>query len=111
MTIHQRRHPVYVEGCDACRWSSVALSADATPTRRERTAEVNATERRWNRDGDAYRRIRATGDQPAHIDGCADLERYAEHKYDLAMMQPTGWKQDDIKRAEQVMDDWGMPHI
>jgi hypothetical protein len=111
MVLHRRTHPVFVEGCGPCRWASVAISADATPTRTPRAAEINATEKRWGPDMDAYKRLVESGTQPNNIDGCAELEQTAENKYDWAMMKRTGWKDRDIARAEQVMDDVGMEHI
>lgn len=54
---------------------SVAVSAAATPTRRVATNAIEATERQWQVDGDAYKRLRRDGLQPNDIDGSAHLEK------------------------------------
>lgn len=54
---------------------SIAVSAHATPSRRPEAVRIDETEARWDRDGDAYKRLRKEGVQPDHIDGCADIER------------------------------------
>lgn len=37
------------------------------------------TERRWDRDMPAYKRLVDQGYQPPRIDGCGDIETNAEH--------------------------------
>lgn len=82
---HRERHPVDVEGCFGCKVLYFSVSADAIPTRRPRAAEVNATERRWDVDMPAYKRMRRNGVQPRSIDGCAHLERHASDAIELEM--------------------------
>lgn len=73
-TLHQRRtHPVPVEGCDLCRWSSVSIGAGAMPTRRAEAQRIAATEQRWDKDIPAYKALRKDGLQPRGIDGAHEL--------------------------------------
>lgn len=65
------------------RWLSVGISADATPTRRPRSATVNEKERVLSRDLDAYKRIVEAGAQPRQIDGCAALEKACDSKVEI----------------------------
>ena len=69
--LHRRTHPVPVDGCFGCRVLFVAVAPSATPSRRggAEAARVNATERQWERDGDAYKAMRRQGLQPKQIDG------------------------------------------
>lgn len=76
-SLHQRTHPQFVDGCDACRWSSVNLAPSAMPSRAPEAADVKAREARWERDRPAYKRLRENGQQPRCIDGCAELEAKA----------------------------------
>ena len=78
---HQETHPeLNVEGCFACRIAGVAFASSAMPSRRNHAASVNATERRWEKDMDAYKRLRRDGLQPASVDGARNLEQKAEHR-------------------------------
>lgn len=108
--IHRRTHPKHVEGCDACRWASVSFSSDAMPTRNPRIAEINATERRWSVDMDAYKRLVEGGNQPNGIDGCADLEKRADHPMELAQMKVIDVpnKQRRLRQANEFCTDLGM---
>lgn len=87
MILHQRTHPnLDVADCFGCRAASVAVAASATPTRSAgtaRAAQVNATEKQWARDMDAYARLRRDGLQPVQIDGCARVEKQAEHRVQI----------------------------
>ena len=75
---HRETHPnLDVEGCFACRISHVAVSASATPTRRD-VSNLNSKEKAWSKDMDAYKRIRKSGGQPTQIDGSARLEKTAD---------------------------------
>ena len=72
---HAETHPsLDVEGCFGCKVAGVRMGSNSTTTRGARVAEINATERGWNRDMPAYKRLRRQGYQPKQIDGCADLE-------------------------------------
>lgn len=78
---HREKHPgLDVEGCFACRVAGVAFSSAAMPNRRPETHRINETERRWDSDMGAYKRLRRDGLQPPNIDGARELERKAEHR-------------------------------
>ena len=80
MTLHsETEHPTYVEGCWQCKIGSVQAAPSAMPTRSggARAVEINATDKRWTTDMDAYKRLRRDGLQPPRIDGAADIEREA----------------------------------
>lgn len=81
MVKHQETHPTLdVEGCFGCKIAGIQLSSAATPTRRRENDAINQKEKRWDRDMDAYKRLRRDGLQPPNIDGSARLEQRAEHK-------------------------------
>ena len=81
---HRETHPnLDVDGCFACKISHVAISSDATPTRRADNARINETERQWHKDMDAYKRLRQDGLQPKKIDGSAKVEARATEKYQV----------------------------
>lgn len=61
----------------------IAVSADATPTRRPHTAANNAKDRVLDRDLDAYQRLRQSGVQPPHTDGSARAEKSATHRWEI----------------------------
>jgi hypothetical protein len=46
-------------------------------------AEVNQTERNWNKDMPAYKRLRADGLQPKKIDGAAEVEKKAQESWQV----------------------------
>lgn len=78
---HRETHPnLDVEGCFACKIAGVTFGADAMPSRKRHAARTNATERRWDKDMAAYKRLRADGLQPAQIDGSAKMEAKAEDR-------------------------------
>jgi hypothetical protein len=71
---HRETHPgLDVAGCFACRIAHVAISGSAFPTRGQ-VGDMNRKEKILDKDLDAYKRIRKTGGQPAHIDGSARME-------------------------------------
>lgn len=81
---HRETHPnLDVEGCFGCKISGVQVSSAATPTRRRENDAINRKEKRWDRDMDAYKRLRKDGLQPPHIDGSAKIEARAEHKFQV----------------------------
>lgn len=68
-------------GCcptQADHYRSITVSASATPTRKAGVGRIDATERQWDRDMPAYRRLRREGLQPKSIDGAARVEAQAE---------------------------------
>jgi len=77
---HREKHPnLDVDGCFACRISGVAFSSAAMPNRKSYAASINATERQWDTDMAAYKRLRRDGLQPSKIDGSRTMEQRAEH--------------------------------
>lgn len=48
-----------------------------------RTREVDATERTWDMDRPAYKRLRMEGMQPPHVDGAAKLETVAQNDLEV----------------------------
>lgn len=76
---HAETHPLLdVEGCFGCKVAGVRMGSNSTTTRGARVAEIDRTERQWQRDMPAYKRLRRQGYQPKQIDGCAQIEAKAE---------------------------------
>jgi hypothetical protein len=81
---HQETHPnLDVEGCFGCRVAGVRMGTNTTTTRGAKVAEVNKTERNWNKDMPAYKRLRANGLQPKRIDGAANVEKRAQEGWQV----------------------------
>jgi hypothetical protein len=75
---HAETHPTLdVEGCFGCKVASTSFGSNSTTTRGAAVANTNNTERGWQKDMPAYKRLRANGLQPRQIDGCAEIERRA----------------------------------
>jgi len=81
---HQETHPnLDVEGCFGCRVAGVRMGVNTTTTRGPKVAETNTTERNWNKDMPAYKRLRADGLQPKRIDGAANVEKRAQEGWQV----------------------------
>jgi len=81
---HQETHPsLDVEGCFGCRVAGVRMGVNTTTTRGTRVAEINTTERGWNKDMPAYKRLRKDGLQPKKIDGAAEVEKRAQEGWQV----------------------------
>ena len=81
---HAETHPnLDVEGCFGCRVAGIRMGMNSTTSRGSRVAEINKTERQWNVDLPAYKRLRREGLQPKRIDGAAEVEKKAEHKFQV----------------------------
>lgn len=81
---HAEVHPsLDVEGCFGCKVAGVRMATNSTTTRGKRVSEVNQTERNWNKDMPAYKRLRADGLQPKRIDGAAEVEKKAKEKWQV----------------------------
>ena len=81
---HRETHPnLDVEGCFGCRVSGVRMGVNTTTSRGARVAEINTTERNWNKDIPAYKRLRANGLQPKKIDGAAEVEKKAQESWQV----------------------------
>ena len=75
---HAEVHPdLNVEGCFGCKVAGVSFGSNSTTTRGGRVAEINRTEKQWDADMPAYKRLRREGLQPRSVDGAAELERRA----------------------------------
>lgn len=87
--LHWRTHPEPVDGCDRCRWASVAVAPSVFSSRSggAEAAATNAREARWQKDMPAYRRLRRDGVQPKGIDGCAEVEAKAEAVHEVEQMR------------------------
>lgn len=81
---HRETHEnLDVEGCFGCRVAGVRMGTNTTTSRGARVAEVNQTERNWNKDMPAYKRLRANGLQPKRIDGAAEVEKKAQESWQV----------------------------
>jgi hypothetical protein len=81
---HRETHPnLDVEGCFGCRVAGVRMGTNTTTSRGAKVAEINTTERNWNKDMPAYKRLRANGLQPKRIDGAANVEKRAQESWQV----------------------------
>jgi len=81
---HREVHPTLdVEGCFGCKVAGVRMGMNTTTTRGQRVAEINQTERGWQKDMPAYKRLRANGLQPKSVDGSAEIEKKAKHEWQV----------------------------
>lgn len=81
---HQETHPnLDVEDCFGCRVAGIRIGMNSTTSRGSKVAQINKTERQWNVDMPAYKRLRREGLQPKRIDGAAEIEKKAEHKFQV----------------------------
>ena len=61
----------------------VTVSATAQPTRHPEVASKNTTEKRWDRDHQAFRDLTRQGYDVPHIDGSAARVRHAKTDMDI----------------------------
>lgn len=59
------------------------MGTNTTTSRGQRVAEINQTERNWNKDMPAYKRLRREGLQPRKIDGAAEVEKKAKEAWQV----------------------------
>ena len=96
--------------CDVCGveaslvFSSPAIAADALPNKKHGVRAIDATERGWDKDMPAYKRLREQGYQPRHVDGAAMAEAEANHPLEIAMGRPLG-KEKDVRRAQEITSE------
>lgn len=85
MALHHRTHPEYVEGCLPCKWVTVkvAPSIASSTAGGAHAARTAATEKQWDRDGEAYVRLRRDGLMPADLDGAAAWEKSDASKFEI----------------------------
>lgn len=81
---HREKHPnLDVEGCFGCRIAGVSFGANSTTTRGAEVARINKTDKQWNADMPAYKRLRQQGLQPRSIDGASILEKHATERWQI----------------------------
>ena len=81
---HRETHPnLDVEGCFGCRVAGVRMGTNSTMSRGAKVSEIKQTERNWNKDMPAYKRLRANGLQPKKIDGAAEVEKKAQESWQV----------------------------
>jgi hypothetical protein len=81
---HRETHPnLDVEGCFGCRVAGVRMGTNSTTSRGAKVSEIKQTERNWNKDMPAYKRLRANGLQPKKIDGAAEVEKKAQESWQV----------------------------
>lgn len=81
MESHKNVHAEYVEGCFACHVRSISFSPSAQGS--ERAQAAVRTDKEWDRDHAAYRRMVKNGLQPPTLDGCAELETRASTQEEI----------------------------
>jgi len=59
------------------------MGTNSTTTRGKQVEQTNKVERNWQKDMPAYKRLRKEGLQPKRIDGSAEVEKKAEHKWQV----------------------------
>lgn len=79
--------------CFGCKIKTIHISGEAMPTRGQ-TARLAETEKAWDRDGEAYKRLRADGVQPYGIDGAAAVETFANTREEVEV-----WKTPAERKA------------
>lgn len=81
---HREVHPsLDVEGCFGCKVAGVRMGMNTTTTRGQQVEGINKTEKGWQKDMPAYKRLRQNGLQPKSIDGSAELEKKAKHEWQV----------------------------
>jgi hypothetical protein len=81
---HRETHPnLDVDGCFGCRVAGIRMGTNSTTSRGAKVASINQTERNWNKDMPAYKRLRANGLQPKKIDGAAEVEKKAQESWQV----------------------------
>jgi hypothetical protein len=77
---HREIHPTDVPGCFACHLANVQFAKPSFSS-----LNTTLTERRWEKDMPAYKRLRQNGLQPKGIDGSAQLETRANDRLEVEM--------------------------
>lgn len=81
---HREVHPgLDVEGCFGCKVAGVRMGMNTTTTRGQEVAKIDSTEKGWQKDMPAYKRLRQNGLQPKSIDGSAEIEKKAKHEWQV----------------------------
>jgi hypothetical protein len=98
-----------VAGCFGCKVSSLQF---ATAPTNDTRAQRYDFDRKWaaefhNGDREAYRRLRANGEQPPTIAGSAHLERHASTSFEISSGQVAN-DQRALKEALAFASDGGI---
>ena len=64
---------------------SVTFGAVPGGTRKQTVVKINQTDKQWEKDMPAYKRLRHNGLQPKRIDDCAELESKATDQYEVEL--------------------------
>jgi putative FmdB family regulatory protein len=109
MDIWQSIHADALSACPHCAQGVVKvmvpprISASALPNKGAPVVGIENTERRWEKDGDAYARLRADGLQPRAIDGAARLEQEANTRFEV--QKGKTYDQGSLKEAAHQCAD------
>jgi hypothetical protein len=87
----------------------ITFSSTAMPTRRPQVVETADTERRWDKDMPAYKRLRDDNLQPRHIDGSAELEARATDSIEVNKGHVFGKHLSLVKDAQDVVNEMRPP--
>lgn len=101
--IHHRTHPTPVDGCDACRWASVSISATAMPTRKPELVAHGEWTHAMDRDMGAYKTMRNEGLQPKGVQG-SHRAMMTSNTAEEAQGLPKLWGRRDEILADIVPD-------
>ena len=105
MALHHRTHPEYVDGCYPCKLVAVNIAASVFTSSAggARAARLNKTEKQWDRDGEAYKRMRRDGLMPHDLDGAARWEQSDASKFEIeAGRRFKGITDDKVAVAEEL---------
>jgi hypothetical protein len=105
MALHQRTHPQHVDGCYACKLTAVNIAPSVMSSSRggARAAQVKATEKQWDKDMAAYKRMRDDGLQPHDLDGAAAWEQSDASKFEIeAGRRFRGITDDKVAVADEI---------
>lgn len=81
------------DDCFGCKVKRIHISGEAMPSRGQ-VARLASTEKSWDRDGEAYKRLRKDGVQPYGIEGAAAVEVMANSKDEIEC-----WKNPAERKA------------
>lgn len=87
-----------------CKVSSVQLNPGAVNSN-PKFQEVEAREKRWDKDMPAYKRLRDQGYQPKGIDGAAALERDATTRFEIESGTAYRGKGKMVEEAVNFVED------
>lgn len=96
--IHRRKHPnLDVDGCFGCKIATTTFGANTTTSSGRRVKQIASTEKRWDVDMAAYKRLRSEGLQPQQIDGSAMLESEAKNEWQIENLRqdPIAYRSQD----------------